>query len=132
MIDPASALLRIARPTADMDAAIRFWTDGLDMTLQGRQPSEQGTLQELAFLGWPHAAWHLELVRDSEAAPTPGDEDLLVLYLEGAIDEALLARVERAGGRRVSARNPYWDEHGVTIADPDGYQLVLSTRSWGR
>jgi hypothetical protein len=35
-----------------------------------------------------------------------------------------------AGGTRVAARNPYWDQWGVTIADPDGYRLVLSTRCW--
>ncbi|WP_378144301.1 hypothetical protein ACFJGV_12620 [Cnuibacter sp. UC19_7] len=46
------------------------------------------------------------------------------------LDEELIARIERAGGSRVAARNPYWDEHGVTFADPDGYLLVLSTRSW--
>jgi hypothetical protein len=45
MIDPASAHLRIARPTADLDAAIRFRTDGPDTTLQGRRPSEQGRRQ---------------------------------------------------------------------------------------
>jgi hypothetical protein len=28
------------------------------------------------------------------------------------------------------ARNPYWDRWGITIADPDGYRLVLSTLSW--
>jgi hypothetical protein len=31
---------------------------------------------------------------------------------------------------RCRARNPYWDRWGITIADPDGYRLVLSTLSW--
>ena len=39
-------------------------------------------------------------------------------------------RLVDAGGTRVAARNPYWDQWGVTIADPDGYRLVLSNRSW--
>jgi hypothetical protein len=39
-------------------------------------------------------------------------------------------RLMDAGGTRVSARNPYWDRWGITIADPDGYRLVLSTLSW--
>jgi YycE-like C-terminal domain len=26
----------------------------------------------------------------------------------------------------------YWDIGGVTIADPDGYRIVLTQRSWGR
>ena len=130
MTSPGAAHLRIARPTHDMDVAIRFWVEGLGMSLQGRQPGDHGTLEELAFLVWPDGAWHLEIVRDPEVVPAPTEEDLLVLYLEGPVDEELIARIERAGGARVAARNPYWDEHGVTLADPDGYLLVLSTRSW--
>jgi hypothetical protein len=42
----------------------------------------------------------------------------------------LLTRIDAAGGTVVPARNPYWDRWGVTIADPDGYRLVLSHRSW--
>lgn len=130
MISLQTAHLRVARPTSDMDAAVRFWVEGLGLTLEGRKPSQSDTTHELAFIGWPGGTWHLELVLDSEIAPAPTDEDLLVLYLGGPIDDALVAQVERAGGRRVSARNPYWDEHGITIVDPDGYRLVLSTRAW--
>ena len=62
------------------------------------------------------------------AAPT--EEDLLVLYLDGVIDDDVVSRLIDAGGTRVAARNPYWERWGVTIADPDGYRLVLSSRSW--
>ncbi|MFE2287801.1 hypothetical protein ACFXDJ_27005 [Streptomyces sp. NPDC059443] len=40
-------------------------------------------------------------------------------------DEALVARLVEHGGTRTPAHNPYWDEYGVTVTDPDGYQLVL-------
>jgi len=39
-------------------------------------------------------------------------------------------RLVDARGTRVPARNPYCDHAGVTIADPDGYRLVLTGRSW--
>jgi hypothetical protein len=86
----------------------------------------------LLMVGWPGAAWHLELVGDpdGETPPAATEEDLLVLYLDGPVDEAVVAQLIAAGGRRVPARNPYWDEWGVTIVDPDGYRLVLSSRSW--
>ena len=77
--------------------------------------------------GAPAAAWHLELVAGGH--PTPTDEDLLVLYLDGPVDDALVARLIEAGGRRI-AQGAYWDRWGVTVADPDGYRLVLSTRAW--
>ena len=66
--------------------------------------------------------------KSTPAAPT--EEDLLVLYLGGEVDEDLVRRLVDAGGARVCARNPYWDRWGITIADPDGYRLVLSSLSW--
>ena len=30
----------------------------------------------------------------------------------------------------VLSPNPYWNEWGVTVEDPDGYRLVLCTRGW--
>ena len=88
--------------------------------------------RERLMVGWAGAAWHLELVGDPEDATpaAPTEEDLLVLYLGGEVDEDLVRRLIAAGGTRVSARNPYWDRWGITIADPDGYRLVLSTLSW--
>jgi hypothetical protein len=86
----------------------------------------------LLILGWPDVAWHLELVQDptGKTSPRPTDEDLLVLYLGGPIDDDLIERLIAAGGQRVPSRNPYWDQWGVTLQDPDGYRLVLSDRTW--
>jgi len=53
-----------------------------------------------------------------------------VLYLHGKVDAGVVRRLIDAGGTRVASRNPYWDHGGVTIADPDGYRLVLTSRSW--
>lgn len=84
------------------------------------------------MLGWPHAGWHLELVGDpdGQTPPAPAEEDLLVLYLGQPADDTLIARVVGSGGRVVPARKPYWDRWDVTTANPDGYQLLLSHRTW--
>jgi hypothetical protein len=85
------------------------------------------------MLGYPGASWHLELVHAAEEgfpAPAPTEEDLLVLYLEGRVDEGLLERCVEAGGERCVARNEYWERWGVTVRDPDGYRVVLCTRGW--
>lgn len=123
------AHVRIARPTRDVAAAERFWISGLGLRQLFRK-TEDG--HELLMAGWPDAGWHLELVHDSAAPvqPRPTEEDLLVIYLGEAVPDDLVARLERHGGRRVPSRNPYWDTWGVTIEDPDGYRLVLSTRDW--
>jgi len=85
------------------------------------------------MLGWPDAAWHLELVGnpEGETPAAPSEEDLLVLYVGGPLDAEAVDRLVQAGGTVISARNPYWDRWGITILDPDGYRLVLSHRTWG-
>jgi catechol 2,3-dioxygenase-like lactoylglutathione lyase family enzyme len=128
---PASHL-RIARSARDLAAAERFWADGLGLDVLFRLDESAEGGHALLMVGWPGAAWHLELVADPDgAAPAaPTEEDLLVLYLDGPVDAAVVRRLTEAGGTRVTARNPYWDAWGVTIVDPDGYRLVLCTRSW--
>jgi catechol 2,3-dioxygenase-like lactoylglutathione lyase family enzyme len=128
---PASHL-RIARPSHDLQAAERFWVDGLGLDVLFRVEESAEAGDALLMVGWPGAAWHLELVGDPGHAtpPAPTEEDLLVLYLGGPVGEDAVRRLLDAGGSRVAARNPYWDQWGVTIADPDGYRLVLSSRSW--
>jgi catechol 2,3-dioxygenase-like lactoylglutathione lyase family enzyme len=124
--------LRIARPTRDLRASERFWADGLGLDVLFRADASAEGGHALLMVGWAGAAWHLEIVDDPEgetpAAPT--EEDLLVLYLDGAVEAETITRLVEAGGTVVGSRNPYWDHGGVTIADPDGYRLVLSSRSW--
>jgi catechol 2,3-dioxygenase-like lactoylglutathione lyase family enzyme len=134
---PAHAPIRLARPTGDLDAAERFWTDGVGLEVLWRtdaHPADDTTAagHALLMVGPKGGGWHLEIVADAEsaAASVPTEEDLLVIYLGEEPDADWLARIEAAGGRRTPARNPYWDTWGVTFVDPDGYRLVLSLRTW--
>jgi len=127
----ASQHIRLARPSRDLERAQKFWVEGLGLEVLDRMGPDAEGGHALLMLGWPDAAWHLELVGDPSAVTAPSEEDLLVLYLGGQIDDNVIARLERAGGRRVGARNPYWDRWGSTFQDPDGYRLVLCVRDWG-
>ena len=124
--------LRLARPSRDLARAERFWVGGLGLEVLYRAEAESAGDHALLMLGWPQAGWHLELVGDTEGEtpPAPTEEDLLVLYLDGPVDDDVITRLVDAGGERVPSRNPYWDTWGVTFLDPDGYLLVLSHRSW--
>jgi hypothetical protein len=128
----ASSHLRIARPSRDLARTEGFWVSGLGLQVLERVRPQASGEHELVILGWPGAAWHLEIVAGphGETPPTATDEDLLVLYLGQFADPALIQRLVNAGGQVVPARNPYWDRWGVTITDPDGYRLVLSHRAW--
>ncbi|MER7171908.1 VOC family protein [Streptomyces mesophilus] len=125
--------IRIARPSLDLAAAEKFYVDGLGLSVVWRTGGDHGPgPHDLLMLGRPDADWHLELVHDAEhpVAPRPTEEDLLVLYLDGPVPDELVARIVEHGGKRVQSPNPYWNEWGVTLEDPDGYRLVLCTRAW--
>jgi catechol 2,3-dioxygenase-like lactoylglutathione lyase family enzyme len=130
VIDP-TAMIRLARPSRDLAAAERFYVQGLGLHVLYRAAAESSDEHDLVILGWPQASWHLELVGGAHlhVPPAPTAEDLLVLYLSAPVDESLVARLEDTGGRRV-AQGKYWDRWGVTVEDPDGYRLVLSSRTW--
>jgi catechol 2,3-dioxygenase-like lactoylglutathione lyase family enzyme len=123
--------LRVARPTARLEELVRMYTEGLGLELLGSFEGHAGF--DGAMLGRPGAGWHLELTREAGAAP-PGEPDpdaLLVLYLpERAEWAAACARAEAAGFVHVASHNPYWDERGRTLADPDGGRVVLQRAPW--
>ncbi|MET8540195.1 VOC family protein [Kitasatospora sp. NPDC004799] len=131
MID-STVPIRIARPSLDLAAAERFYVGGLGLSVLWRSTARVPGKHDLLMVGPSGGSWHFELTYDPERpmAPTPTVEDLFVVYLGAPVDEALVARLEEAGGTRVESHNPYWDEYGVTVADPDGYRLVLCSRSW--
>ncbi|WP_406274345.1 VOC family protein [Actinacidiphila glaucinigra] len=131
MITPDTRI-RIARPSRNLVAAERFYVEGLGLDVLWRTTERVSGEHDLMMLGLPGGSWHFEVTHDPERPlePMPTVDDLFVLYLGAAVDDALVDRLVAAGGTRTAAHNPYWDEYGVTVADPDGYRLVLCSRSW--
>lgn len=123
--------IRLARPSLKLAAAEHFYVDGLGLEVLYRHRSQDGEAS-LLMLGLPGAIWHLELTHHPihPLTPTPTPDNLLVLYLGEPASEEILRRLVECGGTRVAALNPYWDEWGVTLEDPDGYRLVLCRREW--
>ncbi|WP_377461453.1 VOC family protein [Micromonospora andamanensis] len=130
LINPTAAI-RLARPSRHLADTERFYVQGLGLHVLYRVTAASPDEHDLVMLGWPEAPWHLELVGGSnlDAFPSPTAEDLLVLYLATPVDEAMINRLEAAGGRQIT-QSAYWDRWGVTVQDPDGYRLVLSSRAW--
>ncbi len=122
---------RVARPSRDLDAAARFYSQGLGLELLGSFSDHAGF--DGVILGHPGWPYHLEVThRPAEPIlPRPTDEDLLVFYLPDRAEwEAATQRLRAHGGREVGSSNPYWNEHGVTFEDPDGYLIVLRNEAW--
>lgn len=106
---------------------------GLCLEAQWRSTERVPGAHDLLMMGPAGGRWHFELTHDPEnpIAPAPTVDDLFVVNLGEAPDEDLVRRLVEHGGTRVASHNPHWDEYGVTAADPDGYRLVLCSRTWG-
>jgi catechol 2,3-dioxygenase-like lactoylglutathione lyase family enzyme len=132
--DPADlggAHLRVARPTDDLTAVVRFYRDGLGFEVLAEFRDHDGF--DGVMLGRPGTAYHLEFTRRAghPAGRAPTGENLLVFYLpDEAIWRAAVERLEAAGYMAVAAVNPYWDQRGRTFEDPDGYRVVLQNGGW--
>ena len=60
------------------------------------------------------------------AGRAPTQDNLLVFYIPDPTEwAAAVRRMATAGFAPVPASNPYWDRHGRTFEDPDGYRVVL-------
>ena len=119
--------VRIARHTQRLDELVRFYRDGIGLREVGGFEDHEG--YSGVFLDIPGTGAHLELTSGGEhGAPTPHPESLLVLYLGNS--EAVDAVAARLDAEPVEAPNPYWNEHGMTFADPDGFRVVLVAEEW--
>jgi catechol 2,3-dioxygenase-like lactoylglutathione lyase family enzyme len=129
--DLSSAHLRVARPTDDLAALVKFYRDGLGFEVLSEFANHDGF--DGVMLGHKGTAYHLEFTRQAghPAGRAPSGDHLLVYYLpDEAAWRAAVARLERAGYPPVAAVNPYWDQRGRTFEDPDGYRVVLQNASW--
>jgi catechol 2,3-dioxygenase-like lactoylglutathione lyase family enzyme len=124
-------IIRIARPTDDIDALLPFYCDGLGLRVLYRFEDHDGF--DGVMVGGEGAPYHLEFTcaRGRTAGRAPNPDHLLVFYIpdRGEWDRAR-ARMERAGFRPVGSFNPYWSRSGTTFEDPDGYRVVLQNESW--
>jgi catechol 2,3-dioxygenase-like lactoylglutathione lyase family enzyme len=125
------AHLRVARPTDDLEALLPFYQQGLGFEVIGSFSDHKG-FDGLMF-GHADFPYHLEFTRrhGHPAGRAPTEENLLVFYLpdSGAWKEAI-ERMKACGYAPIPSLNPYWDVHGATFEDPDGYRVVLQNDSW--
>jgi catechol 2,3-dioxygenase-like lactoylglutathione lyase family enzyme len=122
----AAPVLRVARPSDDLDALLRFYQQGLGLKLFYRFENHEGF--DGIIVGSEGAPYHFEFTHAhaQDAGRAPGQDHLLVFYLPDTAEwNEAVQRMRNAGFEPVSALNPYWDRQGVTFEDPDGYRIVL-------
>lgn len=122
-----SLQLRIARQTSDLETVVAFYHDGLGLPEIGRFAGHAG--YDGVLLDVPGTGAHLEFTATSHIEPPePHVEDLLVLFLGSR--EAVNVALARLGVTPVPSANPYWDQMGITVLDPDGFRVVLVAEAW--
>ena len=123
---------RIARPTDNLAAIVRFYRDGVGLQVIDSFDNHQGF--DGVMLGLLGLSYHLEFTNHQghTAGQAPSQDNLLVFCLpEAAAWQAAIDRMLGQGYESVASYNPYWDIQGRTFADPDGYRVVFQQAAWG-
>lgn len=123
--------LRVARPTDNMEAVIRFYRDGLGFEIIASFQNHDGF--DGVMLGIHNAPYHLEFTRSHNhtAGRAPTQDNLLVFYLPDKQQwQEAIDRMEAQSYTSLPAFNPYWNRQGRTYEDPDGYRIVLQNAVW--
>lgn len=120
--------LRFARHTNNLEQLKFFYIDILGLNLLGSFENHDG--YDGIFIGKPNENWHLEFTKSDEIVTFNfGEEDILVFYPNTKLefdlihDKILANKIEF-----IEAKNPYWNENGKMILDPDGYRLIISDK----
>jgi len=124
-------VLRISHPCRSLHAATGFYTRAFGLEVLEKFTDDAGF--DGVIIGRPGWPYHLELTHKAERSitPRPTTEDLLVFYLPDRAEwEAAIRRIRDMGAHPVPSRNPYWDQHGLTFEDPDGYRIVIANIGW--
>lgn len=123
--------LRIARGTTDVRRTETMYCAGLGLQVLFRFENHEGF--DGVMLGSPGADYHFEFThcRTHPIAPATTPEDLVVFYVPDPEEHfTVCENMIAAGFRRTASFNPYWDAHGATFQDADGYRVVVAKAAW--
>ena len=117
---------RVARHTGNLQKLVHFYTTILDFTILGHFEDHNG--YDGVFLGRKGAAWHLEFTTSATPALHHFDEDdALVFYPDSHSDyDAICSRIQQQQLSLLLPENPYWQQNGLMVADPDGYNIIIT------
>ncbi len=117
---------RYARHSDNIDSLLVFYTKILGLKLLGRFQNHAG--YNGVFLGLPGHDWHIEFTESDEKAVHRPDPDDLIVFYPGSREalEAIARRAKKLGAEFVKSKNPYWQENGIEIRDPDGFGILVA------
>ncbi|WP_264549747.1 VOC family protein [Flavobacterium sp. N2820] len=117
---------RLARHTNDLEQIKSFYIDILGFELLGGFENHNG--YDGIFIGKSNENWHLEFTKSENIVLFDfNEDDILVFYPNSKMEfDLVVNKVQSHKIEFIKAKNPYWNENGKMILDPDGYRVVIS------
>jgi hypothetical protein len=117
---------RFARHTNNLEQIKSFYIDVLGFQLLGGFENHNG--YDGIFIGRANENWHLEFTKSEEIVHFNfNDDNIIVFYPKNKIDfDLIMNKIQSQNIDFIKAKNPYWNENGKMILDPDGYKIVIS------
>lgn len=125
--------IRVARPTDNLPAVLKFYRDGLGLELLSS--FENHNSFDGVILGGKGSPYHFEFThqRGHTIGRAPTKDHLVVFYIpDEKLWQKAIARMREHDYEPVPSYNPWWDDGGKTFEDPDGYRVVLFNRAWDK
>ncbi len=111
---------------SDFDRALRFWAEGLRLTVLEQEVSAASAFAVLEF---PDDGIRLRLFAGSppwpKGAPEPGERPMICFDIEALDFDATLVGLLEHGGTQMGEIETYNNVRVVTVADPDGNSFEL-------
>ena len=117
---------RFARHTKNLNQLKSFYIDVLGFEVLGSFENHDN--YNGIFIGKPQFDWHLEFTQSNEIVEFNFNEDDALVFYPEKISEynQLLKNIQKQNISIIKAKNPYWNENGKMILDPDGYRVIIS------
>jgi catechol 2,3-dioxygenase-like lactoylglutathione lyase family enzyme len=119
-------VLRVARHTNNLEKIEAFYVNILGFERLGGFQNHNN--YDGVFIGKSDLDWHFEFTESNDKANHHFDEDdIIVLYPNTILEyNNLLDSVSSNNISIITSKNPYWNENGKMLLDPDGYRIVIS------
>lgn len=119
---------RYARHTNNLDNLVNFYQNIIGLEKLGGFKDHNG--YDGIFLGFSDQDWHMEFTYSNDKADHhPDRDDLIVFYLDSEAQiQIIIDKAKQAAILPVISQNPYWNENGIELTDPDGFGVILTVK----
>ena len=121
---------RYARHTNAIKPLVDFYTQIIGLEILGK--FEKHSNYNGVFLGLKNLDWHLEFTESNEKVNHfPDEDDLIVFYINSKEElNSIIKNAKKLGFFTSKPKNPYWQENGIEIKDPDNFNVILTVKQW--